>query len=1027
MTRAPFRLRHVAAAALLTLLATGAVAVPASAHTSADAIVASGAGWTVERAPAGFRVTLTLDASLPLVSDAPTLLVDGESIGPAQSSVDGRTLTVVTADPRVADATDVQKGWASGSGPKSGEDGAERSDERRAREPENEELRRQLDALDVADPIADPATPGPYAVTEAEYDFGDAAIPLAGYLQETRGEVTGKMYLSSAEGARPVVVFEHGRHMTCGVVATGEDSGRWPCAPDEIVIRSYLGYEGTARALASHGYNVVSISANAINATDNALALDYGAQARGRLVLDSLGLLERLSAGEPVSFEDRPDGSAPVTRSFDEALDAATTRADQPAAASGITASDLKGRFDLSRVGLMGHSRGGEGVVAAAQLNAAADKRYGIRSVLPLAPTDFARRTLPDVTTAVVLPYCDGDVADQQGQRYVDDSRHAFDDDVLRSAIWVMGANHNFFSSVWTPETYPVGGGDDWPQKDTTSSCAATDSSRLSAAEQYQVGVSFMTGFFRLTLGGEEAFRTLFDGSAAPRTTATEFADVRVMATQPPSAATLVTDFAGRGADLVVSGDAATDPCENGGASSTITCVNVMDAQNPHWGHALFAPFVPTYPATKYFWSSTDALLRVLVPEAQRDVSDRAQLTLKTVPSDDVKEGTDFSLTLVDGSGGSYTIAASALNPFAVNRMPGGYHLLDKRVLQQVTLPLSRVSGVDLSDVREVRIAPLTGADGTVSGGVVLSDLSFDSPSSGTPEVMPRASVNMAPNKVDARSEPWDTAVAAFLDRPAQETVTAWVSTLPAPQSTGSDASLEARLVTFEPGQVCVAVPVHLWGESATTGAERSLVVTAITTSRPAVSGTDDFSGLVVRSPEATDGLPFGVAGDVCAEWEASRTPGQLSLSSAQPRQGETVRVIATGYRPGEAVLASFGTTELSPVIASAEGTAVIDAIVPADAAPGTVTVTATGAGSSRVQTADAEIAVAPPAPTPSPTGSTPSPSASATEAPTGLEGTALPRTGVDAAQGVLLALFGGLLIAVGAGVVLRRGVGRTR
>jgi len=126
-------------------------------------------------------------------------------------------------------------------------------------------------------------------------------------------------------------------------------------------------------------------------------------------------------------------------------------------------------------------------------------------------------------------------------------------------------------------------------------------------------------------------------------------------------------------------------------------------------------------------------------------------------------------------------------------------------------------------------------------------------------------------------------------------------------------------------------------------------------------------------------------------------------------------------------VLASFGTTELSPVIASAEGTAVIDAIVPADAAPGTVTVTATGAGSSRVQTADAEIAVAPPAPTPSPTGSTPSPSASATEAPTGLEGTALPRTGVDAAQGVLLALFGGLLIAVGAGVVLRRGVGRTR
>ena len=99
----------------------------------------------------------------------------------------------------------------------------------------------------------------------------------------------------------------------------------------------------------------------------------------------------------------------------------------------------------------MGHSRGGEGVTSAATLNTSREKPFDLKSILPLAPVDFGRMTVKGLPSMVILPYCDGDVSNQQGQHMNDDARYAFDDDVLRSNVWVMGADHNFFNTVWTP------------------------------------------------------------------------------------------------------------------------------------------------------------------------------------------------------------------------------------------------------------------------------------------------------------------------------------------------------------------------------------------------------------------------------------------------------------------------------------------------------------------------------------------------------------------------------------------------
>lgn len=965
MSRTLSRSRLAALAITATLTpALALTAVPAFAAPAPDPVVASGDGWDVTTTPGGYLVSLDLDEPLPMVDDAPTLVVDGEPVGLATESADGKTLEVLTTDRSVAGASDVTKAWSSGD--------AEKATETTTAPvtppvPENRTLQRQMKSLATPAAVDDPSTPGAYTVTEAEYDFGDQAVPLAA-IGGIRGELTGKMYLTSAAGKRPTVVLLHGRHTSCS--GTGANPLRWPCGPTQMNVRSYLGYEGTARALATRGYNVVSIAANAVNSNDNQLALDYGAQARGQLVLDTLSMLRTADAGGAVAYDDVTTAtdaapSTTTTRTLDDALARATTRTDQPAAASGVTAASLRGRFDLTHVGIMGHSRGGEGVVSAATLNEALPKPFGIEAVLPLAPVDFGRMTLPDVPTAVFLPYCDGDVSNQQGQHFIDDSRHAFGDEVLRSAVWVMGANHNFFNTVWTPGLYPAATGDDWRTSDTTSTCSTTDPTRLTAAQQYQVGVSYMTGFFRLTMGGETQFQSMFDGSVKPATTATPFADVRTTATQPTSKTKLVTDFTRSSSLVRTVGGATAAVCTNLTGrtlpqSNPFCATTKASAQVPHWTPGSFAPNVPTFPTTRFLWtgaSTTDPAvpstgeLRVSVPASVRDVSGSTQLTLKTAPDEAVPTGTDFRITVLDGSGGSWSTAASAINPLAVNRMPGGTNTtLNKIVLQQLTIPTSSMTDLDLTDVREVRLTAGVGADGTGTGGVYLSDLAFDTPSVGTAVARTRTTVDVAPTATEEGAGPGTADVAVSLSRAETRPVTAYVSVLGS--ATGT-VGVGMERVTFAPGETCRAVTVPTAGNTTASATPSSALKVSVTNTSNAVMGESAFTNLTVREDDGVTApakaiAPVGKQGDVCAERAAASAPVALGTSAAKVVRGGSVLLTGTGFRQGEGVTFRSGETVVDTAVAGSSGAVAGTLPIPADADLGALAVSAVGAGSGR-------------------------------------------------------------------------------
>ena len=911
MTRR-LRPRHaLRAAAVLASVAfvSGVLALPAAADPGTDPTaatpVAQGDDWTVTPSAGGYDVTLHLDDPLPLRAAAPVLLVDGKDVGVARSSLDQRVLTVTTTDPTVADADDVEAGWTSDVPPT-------------GTAPAPTTVTPQAAPSEAPAPSdADPAASGPYGVARADYDLGSQAVTLRGF-GGRKGEMRAAVFVpTTAPGRRPVVVFLHGRHEAC-FGGTPTSTG-WPCGRGQTDIPSYLGYNAAATALASNGYVVVSISANAINALDGTYADDGGATARGQLVLDHLDLLRRADAGQEPRLSPR-----------------------------------LVGKLDLGNVGLMGHSRGGDGVVRAALLNAERSRPFGIRAVLPLAPTDFGRTTLPDVDTAVVLPACDGDVSDLQGQHFFDDSRTAFGDDVLRSSILVMGANHNFFNTTWTPGKYPKASSDDWwDDADPVCGTTPSTSTRLSADAQEAVGTSIVSGFFRLTLGGEQQFLPYFDGSGR-QPAALGKADLRVSASLPGAGRRDLALLAGPDAAVTTTGQLSAATCASSegvqvrpALPACVTGVTTAPDYVPAW----LAPAVPATPSLHVRPTGTAAggQVHVQVPAARGDLSGFAALSVRIAPDDTSRTDADVSLRLRDAAGHVATQRIAAISR-AGRLLPGSRQAPRKTLLQQVRVPLSSFTGVDLTAVREVTVdVPAK------NGGVLLSDLAaLPASSIGHPAVVHRPAVRIADRVVDEGSGRGSVQAALVMSRPVERATTVYFDL---------DEAYDGRVtptmlpVVFRPGDVCRAVAVPLLGDRRASDAATSTYPMTVSNTQGGSVVGDAVGTLTVREDDGVrderghahaSAPAVGKPGDACAEARAQATPTTVAASPSTVQRGKPVTLAARGFRAGESVLFVVDRTQVGRATADAGGTVRLVVTKTAALTAGVHPVAVRGAGSLR-------------------------------------------------------------------------------
>ncbi|MCS0602613.1 hypothetical protein NX794_15550 [Streptomyces sp. LP11] len=333
----------------------------------------------------------------------------------------------------------------------------------------------------------DPGKPGSYRTRTGTYDLKSVRLPGFPKPVEMRGVVVAPV---GAAGKRPLALFLHGRHYTCYQQNGGGAGGDWPCAAGSKPVPSERGYLRDQKLLASQGYLTVSIAANGINGQDGAVD-DGGAQARSSLV--------RLHLADWADWTAHPEKAPAFVR-------------QSP-------------RADLDKVLLVGHSRGGEGVSRAAMDSlypppAAEDGYHGpvrwkVRGTVLIGPTAFGQNPVPDVPSLTILPGCDGDVSDLQGEAYVDGTRATGGGSALHSAVYVLGANHNFFNSEWTPGQSAAPSEDDFSDDPHHPDpvCGKRAATRLTADQQHRAGSTYIAAAARLFLAGDDRVRPLLDGS----------------------------------------------------------------------------------------------------------------------------------------------------------------------------------------------------------------------------------------------------------------------------------------------------------------------------------------------------------------------------------------------------------------------------------------------------------------------------------------------------------------------------------
>lgn len=343
--------------------------------------------------------------------------------------------------------------------------------------------------------VEDPALPGPYDVVFLSYgsgrdrhrpEYGEratlrtAAVDGRPFVERWSGPagwartrywgfdasalpLQARVWYPSGAGPFPLVLVVHGNHIA-------EDY-------------SDPGYEYLGRLLASRGFIVASVDQNFLNSSGADLlgipspGLKEENDARGWLLLEHLRLWREWN---------------------------------------GTDGHPFRGKVDLERIALIGHSRGGDAVVIAAVFNGLAhypddarvhfDYGFGIRSLIAIAPVDGQYRpagvdTQPEAVNYFVLHGSyDGDVQSYHGSRVLQRVRLGDDAERFKAGLYIHGANHGQFNTGWGRADAGFG----------LRNRLLNQRPIMPAAAQRRVAEVYVGAFLEATLHDRHAYRPLF-------------------------------------------------------------------------------------------------------------------------------------------------------------------------------------------------------------------------------------------------------------------------------------------------------------------------------------------------------------------------------------------------------------------------------------------------------------------------------------------------------------------------------------
>ncbi len=510
-----------------------------------------------------------------------------------------------------------------------------------------------LDFLDGADQVGfvvaeDPYAFGPFPVGEDSYSQDDFFTIGSRPNVDLRAVVrfpatTAGVGTPVAAGAHPLFLIEHGNHRTCEVPGfdgdPAYDANHTGC-PSRTP--NHMGYMGLLERLASHGVIAVSIDAYDLTGWVPQLIPE-----RSDLILKHIELWSHMN--DVTTFPTYPD----------------------------FFAGRFAGHVDLSRISVSGHSRGGEASVGAYMRN----MTFSIESVSSIAPVDGQAYVLPDVPYFVILPAADGDVVNLNGARIYDRAGSGLTpvDASTKSGLYVYGANHNFFNTVWASH------GDDYAWISTTRD------DYIPAADQQRLGEAYLAAFARVHLKGETVYEDMLRGRLTfPSTAGFKQFPIRHETSH----------------SRFESGGAGGAP--GGGAIET----------------SVAGPSVHTTQAVRVAWSSSSATYTYSVPAAQANAAAFEVLSFRVAQTNSGSNPSgdqNFQVELVGGG----NVKAVYASRFGKIPKPYTHGLGPRNVLTTIRIPLASFimnrSGVALDNIDTIRFR----FTGPSSGEIYVDDIEF--------------------------------------------------------------------------------------------------------------------------------------------------------------------------------------------------------------------------------------------------------------------------------------------------------------
>ncbi|WP_336765930.1 MFS transporter [Paenibacillus sp. USHLN196] len=282
------------------------------------------------------------------------------------------------------------------------------------------------------------------------FGFGPEAMPL-----------NGTVWYPEGEGPFPLVLVVHGNHLATEFSDPGY---------------AYLG-----KLLASRGYILASIDENFLNISpyDDLFVLDGlegENRARGWLLLEHLKTWEMWDSSKGNPFY---------------------------------------GKVDMQHIALMGHSRGGEAITTATAYNQMTtypedanikfDYHFNIKSLVSIAGTDMQYQPggqpieLQDINYLSLHGSQDMDINSFVGANQYYRTRFTENSDYFKSYVYIYGANHGQFNTVWgRSDAAGVG------------NMLFNNSEILPGKQQIQAAEVLISSFFEATLKDNDSYRMVF-------------------------------------------------------------------------------------------------------------------------------------------------------------------------------------------------------------------------------------------------------------------------------------------------------------------------------------------------------------------------------------------------------------------------------------------------------------------------------------------------------------------------------------